>query len=272
MHAPVTDSKTQAANTPLVEVSGLGIERHGRWLVRDVSFTVGRGEIVTLIGPNGSGKTTTVKAVTGLMTPDEGRIRLAPGVRIGYAPQKLVIDWTMPLSVERLMTLTRPYSHREVEEALAACGAGHIAGRNVQSLSGGEFQRVLMAQAIIGKPDLLILDEPVQGLDFSGEIALYELIGTLRDELGCAVLLISHDLHIVMASTDTVVCLNGHVCCHGTPQVVAQSPEYRELFGPRAAETLAVYQHHHDHAHGPDGEIIDGHEGHHHHHHGHHHD
>ena len=239
----------------LVDVAGAGVRRDGRWLVEGVDVTIRRGEIVTLIGPNGSGKSTTAKLVTGVLKPDAGTVSRQAGLRVGYVPQKLSIDWTMPLTVRRLMSLTGSYPRTEIDAALTATGVAHLANAEVQNLSGGEFQRTLMARAMIRKPDLLVLDEPVQGVDFSGEVALYDLIGKIRDETGCGILLISHDLHVVMAATDTVICLNGHVCCRGTPESVARSPEYLSLFGARAANALAVYQHHHDHTHLPDGRV-----------------
>ncbi|KQV29551.1 zinc ABC transporter ATP-binding protein [Rhizobium sp. Root73] len=241
---------------PLVSLNNTGIRRNGRWLVRGVEFSIRRGEIVTLIGPNGSGKSTTAKAAIGVLKPDEGWVEKMPGLKVGYVPQKLAIDWTLPLTVERLMTLTGPLKGREIEEALQSTGIAHLARAEVQHLSGGEFQRALLARAIARKPDLLVLDEPVQGVDFSGEIALYDLIKSIRNRTGCGILLISHDLHVVMAETDTVICLNGHVCCRGTPQVVSQSPEYLKLFGSRAAKSLAVYSHDHDHTHLPDGRVL----------------
>ena len=241
---------------PLVSLNNAGIRRNGRWLVRGVEFSISRGEIVTLIGPNGSGKSTTAKAAIGVLKPDEGWVEKLPGLKVGYVPQKLAIDWTLPLTVERLMTLTGPLNGREVEEALHSTGIAHLARAEVQHLSGGEFQRALLARAIARKPDLLVLDEPVQGVDFSGEIALYDLIKSIRNRTGCGILLISHDLHVVMAETDTVICLNGHVCCRGTPQMVSQSPEYLKLFGSRAAKSLAVYSHDHDHTHLPDGRVL----------------
>ncbi|MEF2071851.1 metal ABC transporter ATP-binding protein [Consotaella aegiceratis] len=241
----------------LVELAGVGVERSGRWLVRGVDLHIERGEIVTLIGPNGSGKSTTAKVTLGVVAASEGRVERARNLRVGYVPQKLAIDWTLPLSVERLLTLTSRHSSREVAEALEAVGIPHLAKAEVQRLSGGEFQRALLARAMIRRPDLLVLDEPVQGVDVIGEAALYDLIKTIRDRTGCGVLLISHDLHLVMAATDTVICLNGHICCRGTPQAVASSPEYARLFGSRVAETLAVYHHHHDHTHLDDGRVLD---------------
>jgi zinc transport system ATP-binding protein len=240
----------------LAGLHGVGVSRSGRWLVRGVDFEIRRGEIVTLIGPNGSGKSTTARALIGVLKPDEGRVVRVPDLRVGYVPQKLSIDWTLPLTVARLMTLTGSHGDDDIAEALTSVGIPHLARVEVQALSGGEFQRALLARAILRKPDLLVLDEPVQGVDFAGEVALYDLIRQIRDGTGCGILLISHDLHVVMADTDTVICLNGHVCCRGTPQSVVSSPAYQKLFGARAAETLAIYRHHHDHTHLPDGRVL----------------
>ena len=240
----------------LITLENAGLNRAGRWLVRGVSMTVAAGEIVTLIGPNGSGKSTTAKMALGIAKPDEGMAQQKPDLQIGYVPQKLSIDWTLPLTVERFMSLTSPIDRKAAQKALAATESGHLAKSEVRTLSGGEFQRVLLARAMARSPDLLVLDEPVQGVDFNGEIALYDLIKRIRDEMKCGVLLISHDLHVVMAATDRVVCLNGHVCCSGTPTAVASSPEYKALFGVRAMSGLAVYEHRHDHEHLPDGRVL----------------
>lgn len=248
------DATTQTS-TPMLTLSGAGIKRGDRWLVRNVDLLVRPGEIVTLIGPNGSGKSTTVKMAIGLLKPDEGASTRKTGLTIGYMPQKLNIDRTLPLTVQRLLTLGASYPKAAITEALDAVGIARLAETQVQNLSGGEFQRALLARAMIAKPDILVLDEPVQGVDFAGEIALYDLIGEIRDTTGCGILLISHDLHRVMAATDTVVCLNGHVCCTGSPDTVAADPEYVRLFGKRAAETLAIYRHDHDHVHLPDGRV-----------------
>jgi zinc transport system ATP-binding protein len=247
-------SMSRDAST-LVEMTNAGVHRGGRWLVRGVDLSVRRGEIVTLIGPNGSGKSTTAKTAIGVIGPSEGKVERAPALKVAYVPQKVAVDWTMPLNVERLMTLTGPLERRQIGDALEAVGIAHLARAEVQTLSGGEFQRALLARALAREPDLLVLDEPVQGVDFSGEIALYQLIREIRDRTGCGILLISHDLHVVMAETDTVICLNGHVCCRGTPESVLKSPEYMRLFGARAGETLAIYRHHHDHTHLADGRV-----------------
>ncbi len=240
----------------LVDARGLSVRRSGRWLVRDVNLRISRGEIVTLIGPNGGGKSTTAKAILGLIEMDQGQLWRAPGLRVGYVPQQLTIDWTFPLSVRRLMSLTARQSEAGIRRALGEVGITHLIDAPVQSLSGGEFQRALLARAIIRQPDLLVLDEPVRGIDFNGELAMYDLIANVRDRLNCGVLLISHDLHVVMAESDTVLCLNSHVCCSGTPEHVAAHSAYHELLGPRAARTLAIYRHHHDHVHAPDGSVV----------------
>lgn len=240
---------------PLLQLSNAGVERAGRWLVRGVEFTLSAGEIVTMIGPNGSGKSTTAKMALGIVAPDEGSVVRRKGLVVGYVPQKVAIDWTLPLTVERFMRLTGKVTKPAADEAMQATGVLHLRHEEVRTLSGGEFQRVMLARAIARKPDLLVLDEPVQGVDFTGEIDLYNLISRIRDQLNCGVLLISHDLHVVMAATDRVICLNGHMCCQGTPTAVASSDEYKELFGARATSVLAVYEHSHDHTHLPDGTV-----------------
>lgn len=239
----------------LISLSNAGVERQGAWLVRGVDFAVHPGEIVTLIGPNGSGKSTTAKMALGVLHPTEGKATKRDHLTIGYVPQKVAIDGTLPLTAARFMHLTGRVDITTVHDAMNATGTAHLADAEVRNLSGGEFQRVMLARAMARKPDLLVLDEPVQGVDFAGEIALYDLIQRIRDDLGCGILLISHDLHVVMAATDRVVCLNGHICCQGTPTDVASSDEYRRLFGARAASTLAVYEHDHDHTHLPDGTV-----------------
>ena len=241
----------------LVSLENAGIFRSGRWLVRGVSMSVAAGEIVTLIGPNGSGKSTTAKMALGVLNADEGKTHRTANLRASYVPQKLSINWTLPLAVERFLKLTNRASESEMRDALSATEILHLADAQMSNLSGGEFQRVLLARAILRSPNFLVLDEPVQGVGFNGEIALYGLIENIRNRLNCGVLLISHDLHMVMSSTDKVICLNGHVCCSGTPSNVASSDEFRLLFGDRAASALAFYEHNHNHEHLLDGRVKD---------------
>ena len=239
---------------PLVKLENAGVYKSSKWLVRGVSFEVYNGQIVTLIGPNGSGKTTTAKMILNIFHPNEGIIKNATK-NIAYVPQKINIDWTLPLRVIDFMKITNHIKNTQIMESLTLTGVEHLLYNEVRNLSGGEFQRVLIARAIAKKPDLLVLDEPVQGVDFNGEIALYNLIKDISDKLNCGILLISHDIHFVMSATDHVICLNGHICCSGTPKVVAKNPEYIKLFGEHTTSTLSLYEHHHDHSHSTDGSI-----------------
>ena len=241
-------------NNILVKLNEVGIRQNDKWLVKGVSLVVEKGKIVTLIGPNGSGKSTTAKIALGIYKKIEGQVEKYTN-KVGYVPQKISIDWTLPLRVNDFMLLTENLKDDAINEALSLTGVVHLKNKNLGNLSGGEFQRVLLARAISKKPDLFVLDEPVQGVDFTGEIALYELIKKISDTLNCGILLISHDLHTVMSATDHVVCLNGHVCCSGTPSDVARNNEYKALFGEHASQTLSIYEHKHDHVHSNDGEL-----------------
>ncbi len=244
----------------LLRAAGLGATPGGNRVLRDVDLAIHRGEIVTIVGPNGSGKTTLLRLLIGALTPDEGRIERAPGLRIGYVPQRLAIDHTLPVTVSRFLDLAgAPAAAREA--AMARVGIAGLGGRQMIDLSGGQFQRAMLAQALLRRPDLLVLDEAAQGLDQPGVAGFYRLIEEIRGEIGCGVLMVSHDLHVVMAASDRVICLNGHVCCEGTPTVVSAAPEYRALFGLGTQGALALYRHEHDHSHG------EGAPGHHHHHH-----
>tara|TARA_B100000902_G_C27308135_1_gene916785 strand:- start:2339 stop:3094 length:756 start_codon:yes stop_codon:yes gene_type:complete len=241
-------------NDVLVKVSNAGLYKDGKWLVKGVNLNITKGKIVTLIGPNGSGKTTTAKIALGLYKNIEGTVERLTN-KIAYVPQKVLIDWTLPVRVIDFMVLTQDLQEKEINDALSLTGVEHLTNNNLRDLSGGEFQRVLLARAIAKKPDLLVLDEPVQGVDFTGEVELYALIKKISETLKCGILLISHDLHVVMSATDYVVCLNGHVCCSGTPVDVAQNKEYKELFGEKSSQLLSLYEHDHDHVHTLDDSI-----------------
>lgn len=241
----------------LLSLTDVGFRRHGNAILDNVSLQVHRGEIVTLIGPNGAGKTSLVRVVLGLLKPDSGQVQREPRLRVGYMPQKLQIDATLPLNVLRFLLLAPGVKRAAAMQALAEVGAEHLAQRPLQQVSGGEQQRILLARALLRQPDLLVLDEPVQGVDVNGQIELYELITRLRDRYGCGVLMVSHDLHLVMATTNTVVCLNRHVCCSGRPEQVSTDPAFVALFGEQAS-ALAVYNHQHDHSHDMHGAIVDG--------------
>lgn len=243
----------------LIKARGLGVTRNGRQILQRADLTLQAGKIVTLIGPNGAGKTTLVRAVLGLIKVDEGEILKAPDLRIGYMPQKLHIEPSLPLTVARFLALGGK-ARADMAETLVLTGIDKLTNMPMQSLSGGETQRVLLARALLRDPQLLVLDEPVQGVDVTGQSALYALINEIRNRRQCGVLLISHDLHLVMATTDTVICLNQHVCCEGHPEQVTNDPAYLALFGEAVGATnppqVAIYTHHHDHQHDTHGNVI----------------
>ncbi|MDF2785639.1 MAG: znuC [Pantoea eucrina] len=242
--------------SPLVTLDNISVTFAQRTVLAGISLTLQPGKILTLLGPNGAGKSTLVRTVLGLLTPDRGSVQRAPGLRIGYVPQKLHIDPTLPVTVERFMRLTRGSKRADILPALKRVQAGHLLQAPLQKLSGGETQRVLLARALLNQPQLLVLDEPTQGVDVNGQVALYDLIDQLRRELNCGVLMVSHDLHLVMAKTDEVLCLNHHICCSGTPEAVSQHPEFIAMFGPRGAQQLAIYRHQHNHRHDLQGRIV----------------
>ncbi|MDN5517629.1 zinc ABC transporter ATP-binding protein ZnuC [Ectopseudomonas composti] len=239
----------------LIRLDGVAVSFNGQPVLDDVQLSVQPGEIVTLIGPNGAGKTTLVRVVLGLLQPDRGSVRRTPRLRIGYMPQKLHVDATLPLSVLRFLRLVPGVDRTRALAALAEVGAEQVIDSPLQSISGGEMQRVLLARALLREPQLLVLDEPVQGVDVAGQAELYRLISRLRERHGCGVLMVSHDLHLVMSATDQVVCLNRHVCCSGHPEQVSGDPAFIELFG-QDAKSLAVYHHHHDHDHDLHGGVV----------------
>jgi zinc transport system ATP-binding protein len=232
----------------LVSARGITLRMGRRTVLDDVDIAVHPGEIVTLIGPNGSGKTTLVRALLGLQKPDAGSVTTAPGLRIGYAPQQISVDRTLPLDVRRFLEISGRKDPERLAQALSEVGAADVMRREIRLLSGGELKRVMLARALLRDPDLLVLDEPTANVDVHGQIEFYELIRRIRDERGCGILLVSHDLHLVMSATDRVFCLNGHICCSGRPEDVSTDPAYLELFGDGAA-TVAVYTHAHDHHH-----------------------
>jgi len=233
----------------LIETQNLSIEQAGTTVLHHVNFRIDRGEIVTIVGPNGSGKTSFLKALIGALPAAQGQVTRAAGLRIGYVPQKLHVDRTLPMTVARFLSMPRRHPAEEMRQALTEAGVSELETRQMTDLSGGQFQRVLLARAILDKPDILILDEATQGLDQPGSAAFYRQIEQVRNDLGCAVLMVSHELHVVMSASDRVICLNGHVCCEGHPEIVASAPEYRALFGTGTQGALALYRHEHSHSH-----------------------
>ncbi len=239
----------------LISAANASVEASGRRILDGVTIDISPREIVTVIGPNGAGKTTLARLLLGLIPPAEGKVSRAPGLSVGYVPQRFKIEPTIPLTVERFMTLGVRASRALVLDRLAETGAAHIAQSQLIHLSGGEFQRVLLARALVANPQLLVLDEPVQAVDYVGAAQLYDLIDDIRNRRGCGILLISHDLHVVLGASDRVICLNRHICCEGVPTAVANHPEYVRLFGHAASASFGVYKHHHDHSHDLTGEI-----------------
>ncbi len=242
--------------TPLVRLQNISVQIKGQPLLENIQLDLNPGEIITIIGPNGAGKSTLAKVVLGLLKPSSGVVVKQPGVRIGYMPQKFHVDPSLPITVKRFMQLAHNSQHWEM--ALSRTDIRHLAEQPLATLSGGEMQRVLLARAVQIGPQLLVLDEPAQGVDITGQGEFYQLIRDLRDELHCGALLVSHDLHLVMAATDEVICLNRHICCAGHPEKVSNDPAFVHLFGNQTARSLAVYHHHHDHHHHTDGTIADG--------------
>ena len=253
-HADATTDPAPHDANALISARSLWLSRAGRTILQGIDIDIAPNEIVTLIGPNGAGKTTLVRVLLGLETPDKGTTRRKRGLVVGYVPQRFEVDRAIPLTVSRFVGLGRRAEDDDMARVLGEVGAGQLGDRQLSELSGGELQRVVLARALVRAPDVLVLDEPVRGVDYVGEAELYTLIGRLRSEHGFGVLLVSHDLHVVMAQSDRVVCLNRHVCCSGVPQSVAQHPEYARLFGPQAARAFGLYHHSHDHRHDLAGE------------------
>ncbi len=233
----------------LISVENLTIRYGGNTVLSHVDLNISLGEIVTIVGPNGSGKTSLLRAIIGATAPAAGQVTMKPGLRLGYVPQRLHIDPTLPITVERFLRLPNPATRQDCKAALEQAGVPDLLRRQMSRLSGGQFQRVLLARALMSGPELLLLDEATQGLDQRGSAAFYQQIEEVRRNTGCAVLMISHELHVVMSASDRVICLNGHVCCEGAPDVVASAPEYRALFGTGTGGALALYRHDHDHDH-----------------------
>ncbi len=240
----------------LVTLKNITVRYGAKIALSNISLNLNQGEILTLIGPNGSGKSTLVRCILGLVKPSSGSVWHKPSLKIGYVPQKLVLDPTLPLTVERFMSLRLSVHKDAILPALERVKANHLIQQPMHNLSGGETQRILLARALLNKPQLLVLDEPTQGVDVNGQIALYTLIADLRNEINCSVLMVSHDLHLVMAKTDKVLCLNQHICCSGTPESVTSHPEFIAIFGQYDTQQLAIYRHHHNHRHDLRGKII----------------
>ncbi len=244
------------ARNPLIQARHLRLAFDSRTVLEDINLVVHPGEIVTLIGPNGAGKSTLVRMLLGLIKPDSGSVVKQPGLRIGYMPQNLIMNTSLPLTTGRFLSLNITCPKSEITNVLMEVNAHHLINKSIHNISGGELQRVLLARTLLRSPQLLVLDEPVRGVDVTGQTELYRLIAKVRQTHNCGILMISHDLHLVMAATDHVICLNRHVCCTGHPENITRDPAYLALFGPDTTPDLAVYTHKHDHRHDLRGDIV----------------
>ena len=230
----------------LIEVQNLCVGYGNKEVLRNVNLSLSKNEIVTIVGPNGSGKTTLFKSIIGSTPISSGKVLIRPNIKIGYVPQVLNIDRSLPLTVERFLSLENRRHKREALSAQQVLDSNDLLFKQISTLSAGQLQRVLLARALVNKPDVLLLDEATRGLDQPGSAAFYRKIEEIRNTTGCAILMISHDLHVVMSASNRVICLNGHICCQGEPQSVASSPEYKAMFGSNVDGTLALYQHNHN--------------------------
>ena len=244
-----------SVNDSLISARSVSKRFEGREVVQSISIDLKPGKVVTLIGPNGAGKTSLVRILLGLLDGDSGEVVRSAGLRIGYMPQKVALEHTLPITVKRFLSLSRSGTESEILAALDRLRISHLKDQQLVSASGGELQRVLLARALLGDPQLLVLDEPAQGVDLAGQAELYQLIGEICRESGCGALMISHDLNLVMSATDEVICLNHHVCCHGKPEQVSNDPAFLELFGASVSDGLAIYTHHHNHEHDLSGDV-----------------
>ena len=256
-HAEPSSDHPAPADALLVSLRDIHIRLGDRDVLEHVNLSISPGEIVTLIGPNGAGKTTLARTLLGILKPVSGQVHRKTGLKIGYVPQRIELERALPLTVRRLLGLTARYTEIAMIESLKEVVADHLIDRQASELSGGEYQRVLLARALLGNPELLILDEPTRGIDFAGQSTLYDQLAHIRRDRGTAILLVSHDLHVVMAASDRVICVNGHVCYEGTPEAVTSDPAYVALFGPGHTESLAIFKHHHDHVHDLSGDVHD---------------
>lgn len=235
--------------TQLILLDNVSVEIKHQKILHNVSLSINTNQIVTLLGPNGAGKSTLVKVILGLMPYTSGKITRLDNLTIGYVPQSIKLNPTLPITVKRFMCLNKQLNNKNILNILSMVKAEYLIDKSMHLLSGGELQRVLLAQALAKRPQLLILDEPTQGVDVNGQVLLYDLISNAKTQFNCGILMVSHDLHLVMAKTDEVICLNHHICCSGTPASVSNDPEFISLFGQQGASQIAVYKHHHNHQH-----------------------
>ena len=241
--------------SPLIELKNINVAFEQKTALQNINLNIYPNSIITIVGPNGGGKSTLLKILLKLQKPTSGDVIYHKNVRIGYVPQKIHLDHSLPLTVERFLALKKGVTAGEISTALEQLSVAHLRNNNMQRLSGGEMQRVLLARAILNKPNLLVLDEPTQGVDISGQAELYQLIQRTQQQLNCAVLMVSHDLHIVMADSKEVLCINQHICCAGTPETLSNDPTFMRLWGDQLSQNVRFYTHHHNHHHDLHGDV-----------------
>lgn len=242
-------------NSPLIELKNINVVFEQKTALQNINLNIYPQSIITIVGPNGGGKSTLLKTLLKLQQPTSGEVIYSQNVRIGYVPQKIHLDHSLPLTVERFLALKKGAKPQEISTALEQLSIAHLRKNNMQKLSGGEMQRVLLARAILNKPNLLVLDEPTQGVDITGQAELYLLIHQTQQQLNCAVLMVSHDLHIVMADSKEVICINQHICCAGTPETLSNDPTFMRLWGNQLSQNVGFYTHHHNHHHNLHGDV-----------------
>ena len=240
---------------PLIELDNISVSFEQKPILKHINLRIYSDSVITIVGPNGGGKSTLLKVLLKLLPPSDGTVKYHTNVRIGYVPQKIHLDPTLPITVGRFLSLKQGINQADIRQALELLSITHLSGNNMQKLSGGEMQRVLLARAILNKPNLLVLDEPTQGVDINGQVELYQLIHQTREKLNCAILMVSHDLHLVMADTNEVLCVNQHICCAGTPEMISNDPKFIHFFGDQFAKNIALYTHHHNHKHDMHGDV-----------------
>ena len=233
----------------LIQAKNLCVTRHNKIILENVFIDVKKKDFITIIGPNGAGKSIFLECLMGSFIPDSGKIKRKDNLSVGYIPQNFSPESSMPISVERFLTLKKKFIPQELLNISKETNISGILDKNLANLSGGELQKVLLARSLLNNPELLILDEPAQNLDIKNQLNFYNLLNRIYKNRDISILMVSHDLHMVMSSTRKVVCLYHHVCCSGEPQIVAKDPEFISLFGNDMAKMMSVYQHTHNHSH-----------------------
>ena len=227
----------------LISATNVSVLKNQKSILKNIDIKINKNDFITIIGPNGAGKTMLLKCLMGFYKPNFGEIQKKDKLKIGYMPQSINIINTMPMMVKNFITVRKKYDDISFKQVISEVDISQLVNKQLSVLSGGEMQRVLLARSLLNNPDLLVLDEPAQNLDISGQLSFYKLIQEIYFKRNISILMVSHDLHLVMVSTKKVLCLSNHICCSGKPQQVAKDPEFISMFGKDMANMMAVYQH-----------------------------